>query len=70
MSKAPKKPDEMTGLNRADCCAECRDGFCVISMNEFCHHPYKASHPTATPEIVARVIEARKIIKHQAIERE
>lgn len=72
MGKAPKKidDDEFAGVTRSDCCSACKEGVCVISMNEFCHHPFKASHPLATPEIVARVNEVRKIIKRQAIDRE
>lgn len=61
--------DEYAGVTSKTCCDGCNAERCVISGTPFCHHPLKTSHPTATTDIVARVVAVRNILKHQQVDK-
>lgn len=64
-----KEPDEFAGITASECCAACTKDRCVIVEAPICGHPYKGSHPRATPRQTERIERARKIIAHQKVER-
>ena len=67
-AEKPSASNEYAGISTSSCCDGCSEKACVISGTPFCHHPLKASHPTASQAIIARVIAARTVIKHQQVD--
>lgn len=61
---------EYAGISAHQCCTNCTAERCVITTIALCGHPYKASLHNAGPKTKARIIEVRKLLKHQMIDAE
>ncbi len=64
----PVRGGEFAGLSATDCCADCTEDRCVITTVALCGHPFKASLHNAGPKTKAKIMEARKLIRHQKID--
>lgn len=64
----PIKGGEYAGVSAVDCCGGCTAPRCVITTIGVCGHPYKASLPSAGPKTKAKIIEVKKLLRHQKID--
>lgn len=63
-----KATGEYEGITGNSCCTNCTAERCVITTVALCGHPYKGSLPNAGPKTKARIMDVKKLLKHQKIE--
>jgi len=64
----PISGGEYAGISAHQCCAGCNAERCVITTVGVCGHPYKANLHNAGPKTKARVLQVKKLLKHQMID--
>ena len=64
------KMDKFAGITARKCCDACTPEHCVISTVNVCKHPYLTGDSGCGPITMANRIKAKKLIKHQEIEKD
>lgn len=78
MGRPPKATTEFAGLTPKDCCAECREGHCVILGDlpagtfSYCAHPLMSglqARDKSNPTIQQRFNRAKRLLAHASVDK-
>lgn len=64
----PVAGGEYAGISANQCCSACTEARCVITTVGVCGHPYKVNLHNAGPKTKARIMQVKKLLKHQMVD--